>query len=98
MASMTVYYAFKDVKVLPSTNSIIAHYPEVGVELAAAAQAAAAKARAKLAAHRDRGDSHITLSKGILDWYVTLVDKPTDGAAAAAYKISFQHDILWGAV
>lgn len=95
---IVLHYAFSKVNLFPHTDAIIAHHPSLDPVLAAGADGIAAKAKARLAAHRRRGDSKIVVSKGWLDYYVKIVDRPTDGADPAPYRISFQHDILWGAL
>lgn len=62
-------------------NEIVAHLPGVRRALKEEAQMGAARAKAKLAMHRDRGDSRITVTQGITDAWVGLDD--SRGAKAA---------------
>jgi hypothetical protein len=64
-------------------DAIVAHLPGVRAELRSTAEAGAARAEAVLAAHRDTGDSRITVTHGKLDYWVSLDDTRGDVAAAA---------------
>lgn len=62
-------------------NDYIAHLSGVRTAVRSEARAGGARARAKLAAHRDTGDSRIVVSYGSVDAFVSLDDTRGDQAA-----------------
>lgn len=62
-------------------NEVVAHLVPVRNEVRAEARRGAARARAKLRAHRDTGDSRIVTSYGTVDAFVSLDDTRGDRAA-----------------
>lgn len=75
--------------VKPTTDRIVAHLPGVKAAVWIMAEDGAANARAKLAAHRYRGDAQIEVSLGKkTDAYVTLSDMR---GQRAALSIEFGH-------
>lgn len=67
-------------------NSVVAHLPGVIGAVAAKAAEGAGRAEGVLAGHHRTGATHITVTHGITDSFVNLVDP---GGAAAA--IEFGH-------
>ncbi len=65
------------------TDDWVAHLPGVRAELRVTADRGGARAQAILDAHRDTGDSRITVTRGSLDYFVSLDDTRGDHAAAA---------------
>lgn len=57
-----------------------------------------ARATFILAAHRDRGDSSIRMARGRVDWWVELVDRPTDGHKPDALGIEINTQALRRAI
>lgn len=70
-----------DVDIDATCNEIVAHLPGVRRALKEEAQAGAARAKAKLAMHRDTGASRIVVSQGTVDAWVGLDDTRGDLAA-----------------
>ncbi|MDN5930420.1 MAG: DUF5403 family protein [Pseudonocardia sp.] len=66
-----------------ATDEYFAKLPGVRAELRDTAEAGGARAEAILSAHRAQGHSRITVTKGSLDWFVSLDDTRGDRAAAA---------------
>lgn len=64
-------------------EELVAHHIAVQNELGRVARRMTADADAKLASHRDSGDSKIEHRKGRIDHYVDLDDRDGAGAAAA---------------
>lgn len=56
-------------------NEMLAHHPDVQANLKRRASRVAERAAARHAAHRDTGDSYITLEHGDVDWYIVLNDE-----------------------
>jgi hypothetical protein len=73
-------------------NKTAAYSREAKFAVARQAEELHIRASAKLAAHRDEGDSEVTLTHGKLDWYVNLDDKRhSPRSTAAAWAIEFGH-------
>lgn len=64
-------------------NYVVAHHYETNAMLKILAKPIAARAKAILEAHRETGQSEIYLSKGDVDYYITLDD--TKGGNNAGY-------------
>lgn len=61
----------------PDTDDIVAHLPGVRGAVYRQANEGAAVARGVLAAHRQEGHASITVTRGELDAFVNLEDKPS---------------------
>ena len=59
----------------PQCDDIIAHLPGVTAEVRAHGEAMGARARARLAEHRETGASSIEVTHGATDTVVSLVDE-----------------------
>lgn len=69
--------------VIANLDDVVAHLGGVKAELRSTAEKGGSKAQAILDAHRDTGDSRITVTHGSLDYFVSLDDTHGDHAAAA---------------
>lgn len=70
-------------QLIPDLDQVIAHLPGVIGAVHDKAKEGAARAEAILAAHRDTGDSRITVTRGTVDSFINLDDSRGDRAAAA---------------
>jgi len=71
------------VRINSDCNSVVAHLPGVVAAVAARTEEAKGVAEARLAAHHDTGETHITVTHGVTDSFLNLVDP---GGAAAAIE------------
>ena len=83
------------VEIYPNCNEIVAHLPGVRLALREEAQKGAARAKAKLASHKDTGDSRINVSHGSVDSWVGLDDSRGDQAAGIINIITGALGAAW---